>query len=112
MVTVKTCESSYKQCCFVQALWYEAGWTLQKIADNQKLSVGTVWDICNRPTTPKKKKGQPFMLDTPTCHQLVFTATLDAKHWQKPFSEIAEICRANACERTLRKAFDIEGYSQ
>lgn len=50
------------------------------------------------------KKGPPLMLDTSTRQWLVSTATLDGEHRQKPFTEIAEICRVNACERALKTA--------
>lgn len=110
MVTVKTAECSYKQRCYIQCLRNEAGWTLQKIADNQQLSIGTVWNICNSPATPRKKKGRPLKITTPIRRQLVATATLDAEHRRKPYSEIAEICGISAGEKSLRRAFEREGY--
>lgn len=112
MVAVKTFETSYNQRCYVQALRFEAGWTFQKIADNQKLSVGTVWNICNGPATPKKRKGRPLTLDSPTRRRLVYTASLTAENRRKSYAEIAEICGVKACEKTLQKAFQLEGCSR
>lgn len=112
MVTVKSCETSYKQRCYGQALQFEAGWTLQKITDNQKLSVGTVWNICKGPTLPKKKKGCPLILKSPTRPHVIVIAIPNSENRQKPLREIVEICRITAGERTLWKALKLEGYNQ
>lgn len=112
MVAIKTAETSYKQRCYIQALRFEAKWTFRKIADNQGLALSTVFDICNKPATPKKRKGRPVILDSPTRRRLVFTATENAENRRKSYTEIAEICGITACEKTLRKAFDAEGYSR
>jgi hypothetical protein len=110
MVTVKTAECSYKQRCYIQCLRNEMSWTLQRIADNQQVSVSTVWNICNGFATPRKKKGRPLKITTPLRRQLVATATLDTEHHRKPYNEIAEICGISAAENTLRRAFEREGY--
>jgi len=110
MPPIKTHEASYRQRCAVQALRFSAGWTYQRIADDQNLGVSTVWDICHAPATPKKRKGRPFSIDSPTRRTLVATATRDSTHRQMPFTHIADICGVQACERTLQKAFALEGY--
>lgn len=112
MVAIKTAETSYKQRCYVKCLRFESGWIYAKIAANQNLSISTVFDICHRPTTPQKKKGRPFSIDTPTRRQLVYTATLNSENRRKSYSEIAEICGVDASEKTLRKAFTLEGYGR
>jgi len=103
---------SYKQRCAVKTLRFSVGWTYRQIADEQNLSVSTVFDICQAPTTLKKPKGQPFSLDTPTLHRLVATATMSAAHRRMPLLEVAAACGVQACQRTLRGAFQIEGYSR
>lgn len=112
MPPIKTKETSYKTRCQVQALRFSAGWTYARIAEDQNLGISTVRDICNSPATPKKRKGRPFSIDSPTRRHLVATATQDAAHRQMPFQEIAELCGVQASERTLRKAFALEGYKR
>ena len=102
--------ASYKTRCQVQALRFSAGWTYQRITEDQNLSVSTVHDICHAPATPRKTKGRPALLDTPTRHRLVATATESAAHRRMPLSEVAALCNIEACDRTLRKAFAKEGY--
>lgn len=110
MPQVKTQETPYKKRCAVQALRFSAGWSYPRIAQDQNLAVSTVWDICHAPATPKKRKGRPFSIDTPTRQRLVATATQNSLHRQMPLPDIAEICGVRASERTLRKAFAREGY--
>jgi len=102
----------YKQRCAVQTLRFVAGWTYRQIAENQQLSLGTVYNICQGPSTPTKPKGRPFSLSTPTRRLLVATATMNAAHRRMTLPEIAAECGVQACERTLRKAFKMEGYSR
>ena len=102
--------ASYKTRCQVQALRFSAGWTYRRIAEDQNLSVSTVHDICHAPATPRKTKGRPVLLDTPTRRRLVATATESAGHRRMPLSEVAALCNIEACDRTLRKAFAKEGY--
>ena len=110
MPPIKTHETSYKIRCFVQALRFEAGWTYAQIAENQRLGVSTVWDICHAPATPKKRKGRPLTIDTPKRRLLVATATQDAEHRQMSYRDIADICGIRAGDKALRKAFALEGY--
>jgi len=102
----------YKQQCAVQTFLLDAGWKYQKIADNQRLSVSTVFDICQGPFTPKKPKGRQFSLNTPTRHCLVATRTMSAAYRRMPLVEVAAACGMQASQRTLQKAFKIEGYSR
>ena len=94
----------------VQALRFEAGWTYQRIAENQNLAITTVSDICHAPATPKKRIGRPFSITPTTRRVLVATATRDAQHRQMTLADIADICGVRASEKTLRKAFALEGY--
>src|SRR5437588_7623788 len=110
MPVVHSEDTSYKQRCYVQALYFSARWTYRQIAADQNLSLGTVSNICNAPATPKKRKGRPFSIDAATRRQLVFTATSSAAHRRMPVTQVAAICGVNACERTLLKAFAKEGY--
>jgi len=112
MPPIKTRETSYKTRCQVQALRNSAGWTYAHIAEDQNLPLSTVWDICQAPATPTKRKGRPFSIDSPTRGCLVATATHDAVHRQMPFVEIAALCGVEANERTLSKAFALEGYKR
>jgi hypothetical protein len=104
MVAIKTAEISYKQRCYVKCLRFESGWIYAKIAVDQNLSISTLFDICHKPTTPQKKKGRPFSIDTPTRRRLVYTATLNTENRRKSYTAIAEICEVNAYMSTLRKA--------
>jgi len=101
--------ASYKKRCAVQTLRFSAGWTYRRIAEDQQLSVSTIYEICQGPATPKKPKGRSFSLNTPT--QLVATATMNAASRRMPLVEVAAACGFTACEKTLRKAFKMEGYS-
>lgn len=60
---------------------------------------------------PTKLKGRLFSLSTLTRRLLVATATMNAAYWHMTLPEIAAKYRVQACERTLRKAFKMEGYS-
>jgi len=102
----------YKQRCAVQTLRFMAGWTYRQIAENQQLNLGTVYNICQGPSTPTKPKGRPFSLSTPTRRLLVATTTMNAAHRRMTLPDIASECGVQACERTLRKAFKMEGYSR
>lgn len=102
----------YKQRCAVRTLRFSANWTYRQIAEEQKLSVSTVFNICNAPSTPQKAKGRFFSLDTPTRRRLVATATMSAATRRMPLSEVGAACGVQACEKTLRKGFRIEGYSR
>jgi len=110
MPPVKGKETTYKQRCFIHALRFEAGWSYERIAESQDIPKSTVWDICQAPATPKKRSGRPFSVDTPTRRRLVGTATRDAEHRRMPYTDIAYLCGVGASERTLRKAFALEGY--
>lgn len=112
MPVVNAPDTSYKKRCYVQALHFRAGWTYQKIAADQGLSLGTVHNICKGPATPKKRKGRPFSIDTPTRRSLVATATMSSAHRRMPLMEVAELCGVRGSERTIRKAFSLEGYSR
>jgi len=103
---------SYKQRCAVRTLHFSANWTYRQIAEEQKLSLRTVFDICQAASTPKKPKGRPFSLDTPMRRRLVATATMSAAYRRMPLHEVAAACGVQACEKTLRKAFRMEGYSR
>jgi len=103
-------DTSYKKRCFVQALRFRAGWTYREIAADQNLGLSTVHDICQAPATPKKRKGRPFSIDTPTRRRLVATATFSAANRRLTYSEVADLCGIQASEKTLRKAFSLEGY--
>lgn len=109
---VKTREVSYKQRIYIHALRFRAGWTLQKIADDQNLSVSTVWRICKGSDTPKKKKGHPLKLNTPIRQNLIQHATLNAENRRKSLLEVAMDCGITADEKTLRNAFRTEGYAR
>jgi len=104
--------ASYKKRCAVQTLRFSAGWTYRRIAEDQNLSVSTIYAICQGPSTPKKPKGRTFSLDTPTRRRLVATATMSAAHRRMQLTEVAAACGVQACERTLQKAFRMEGYSR
>jgi len=104
--------ASYKTRCQVQALRFSAGWTYRRIAEDQNLAVSTVHDICHGPSTPRKTKGRPILLDTPTRCRLVAMATQSAEHRRMPLREVAALCDIEACDRTLRKAFAKEGYAR
>ena len=93
--------ASYRQRCAVQTLRFSAGWTYRKIAEDQNLSVSTVYQICQGPTTPKKPKGRTFSLDTPTQRRLVATATMSAANRRMRLTEVAPACGVQACEKTL-----------
>lgn len=112
MVTVRTEDIDYKQRCYVQALRFSAGWTYDRIAKDQNLPLSTVAKICKGPATPQRKNrcGRKIKIDTPTRRLLVFTATKDAEHRQKPYEEIAKIVGVEASNKTLREAFAKEGY--
>src|SRR5437868_15156493 len=97
--------ASYKQRCAVQTLRFSAGWTYRQIAEHQQLSVGAVFNICQGPSTPKKPKGRPFSLMTPTRRLLVTTATMSAAHRRMTYPEVAAACGVQACERIRRRAF-------
>ena len=101
---------TYKQRCFIHALRFEAGWSYERIAESQDIPKSTVWDICQAPPTPKKRSGRPFSIDPATRRVLVTTATQDAEHHRMPYTDIADICGIRASEKTLRKAFALEGY--
>ena len=105
-------DTSYKKRCYVHALRFRAGWTYQQIAEDQNLGLSTVHDICKAPATPKKRKGRPFSIDSPTRRRLVATATMSSAHRRMPLMEIAELCGVQASEKTIRKAFSLEGYSR
>jgi hypothetical protein len=109
-MAIKTHEVSYKQCCYIHALQFRADWTFQKIASNQGLSVSIVFTIRRGPATPKKKKGRPGKIDTPTCKALVQRATLNTENRRKPLFQIAFEKCVNASQETIRRAFLNEGY--
>jgi len=102
----------YKTRCQVQALRFSDGWTYRRIADDQNLAVNTVHDICHGPSTPRKTKGRPILLDTPTRCRLVAMATQSAEHRRIPLREVTALCDIEACDRTLHKAFAKEGYAR
>ena len=110
MALVRRQEASYKQRCMVQALRFEAGWTYERIAQNQGLGTTTVHDICHAPATPRKQKGQPFSIDPEARRLLVATATRDAEHRRMRYVDIADICGIPGSEKTPRRAFAMEGY--
>ncbi|PUU78255.1 hypothetical protein B9Z19DRAFT_910213, partial [Tuber borchii] len=93
-------------------LRFQAGWTYRRIAEDMGLSLTSVYRICESPATPKKRTGRPFSLDTPTRQRLVTTATASAVNRRLSFTEIAKLCDIQASEKTLRKAFKMEGYGR
>ena len=95
----------YKQHCAVRTLDFSANWTYRKIAEDQSLSLDTVFDIYQAPSTPRKPKGQSFSLDTPTRRQPVATATSCAATQRMPLREVAAACCLQACKQSLQKAF-------
>ena len=80
MALVRRQEASYKQRCMVQALRFEAGWTYERITENQGLGMIIVHDICHGPATPKKRKGRPVSIDPAARRLLIATATRDAEY--------------------------------
>jgi len=102
----------YKHRCAVRTLRFSANWTYRQIAEEQNLSLSTVFNICQEPSTPQKPKGRSFSLDTPTRRRLVATATTSATTQRMPLREMAVACGVQACEKTLQKAFRMEGYSR
>jgi len=112
MPPIKVSEISYKKRCYVHALRFRAGWTYQRIAEDQNIGLSTVHDICHAPATPKKQKGRPFSIDTPTRQRLVATATQSDAHRRMTLMEIADLCGVQGHKKTIRKAFSLEGYSR
>ena len=66
MPLVKVRETSYKKACYVQALHFRAGWTYQRIAENQNIRLSTVDNIYNAAAMPKKHKGRPVLINAST----------------------------------------------
>ena len=97
MPPIKTHEVSYKPRCAVQVLCFNAGWTYQRIADDQNLGVSMVWDICQAQATHLKRKGKPFSINSLTQKTLIAVATRVSSHRQMPFTTIVDISRLQAC---------------
>jgi len=110
MALVRRQEASYNQRYRIQALRFEAGWTYERIEENQGLRTTTFHDICHAPTAPKKRKGRPFSIDPAARRLLIGTATRYAEHRRMRYVDIADIFGITGSEKTLRKAFVMEGY--
>jgi len=52
------------------------------------------------------------LLDTPTRHRLLATATMRAANKRMRLTEVAAACSVQACENILQKGFRREGYSR
>ncbi|PUU79617.1 hypothetical protein B9Z19DRAFT_1064107 [Tuber borchii] len=102
--------ASNKQGCAIQALRNLAVWTYRQIAKVQNLSLGAVYNICQSSTIPKKLKGRMFSLNTPTGRQLAATATMKTAYCQMLLVEVPGAYSIEVSERTIRKAFQKEGY--
>lgn len=99
-----------EQRIYIHVLRFKAGWTLQRIASDQNLSVSTIWAVTKGPETPRKKRGRPVIIDTPTRKALVHSATLSAENRRKPLFQIANEEGIHASPETVRRAFLKESY--
>lgn len=105
-------EASYKQRCEIQTLRKYNNWSYRRISEATGFSTYGCWKICQEPSTPKKRKGRPLLLNTPTRRRLIFAASQDSEHRQMPMIDVAAELGIEACERTIKKAFRKEGYNR
>lgn len=84
-------EFTYKERVKVQTL-REVGWSLRRISDHTSISTSSVFNICNTPTTPKKRKGRPEVLSEADRQKLVEFVQQSALNRRMTFAEVGIHC--------------------
>ena len=103
--------TSYKQCCYVQALHSVAGWSTRRIATALPLKKSTVAHICQAPATPKKRRYYSSF-NTPARKRLINFITSSAATRQMPLKEVKAQMSLQCSVRTMQKALAEEGYGR
>lgn len=70
----------------------ELGWTMRDISIYTEIPLGSIHNICTMPATPRKRRGRPRILTTPTRKRLIDFIQESAANRRMNFLEVALQC--------------------